>query len=104
MASAEFWALSQREIRARRKVREGYMAFWRSEIRNAPHFHKQDRSAYTVDDFLGHPNLPPAAVEDKNALMMAKLELGLLKQNPDSVPEWAKGGYFGPPKRTVLDG
>jgi hypothetical protein len=104
MASAEFWALSQREIRARRKVREGYMAFWRAEVRNAPHFHKSDKSAYTVDDFLARPTLPPAAVEDKNALMFAKLQLGLLKDNPDIVPDWARGPYLGPPKRKVLDG
>jgi hypothetical protein len=99
MASSEFWSLSQREIRARRKVREGYMALWCSEVRNAPYFRKADNTPYTVQDFLG--TSPGVPTEDKNGLMFARLQLGLIRQNPELVPDWAKAPYR-PPKQKVV--
>ena len=109
MSSAESWELTPREFRARARVREFYVADWRAELRNAPHYAREDKKPWTIEHFT-EPLVSTgrtAAQEDadKIALMKARMELGMaLKGNPDMVPEWAKSPWVGPPKRKEIAG
>jgi hypothetical protein len=90
-------------------VREMYVADWRAELRNAPHFTREDKKPWTVDHFTKPPvssgRTAAQEVADQIALMKARMELGMaLKGNPDMVPGWAKGPYLGTPKRKALNG
>ena len=104
MSTAESWSLTPREMEARAKVRETYVADWRAELRNAPHFTREDKKPWTVEHFT-NPQVSTgrtAAQEaaDQIALMKARMELSMtLKGNPDMVPEWARGPWLGPPKK-----
>lgn len=90
MSSAESWDLTPREFKERQKVRENYVAMLKVEIRNAPHFHRQDKKPWKVDDFLTPEKVTGI---DKSATLFAQAELGLIQNRPDLVPDWAKGPY-----------
>jgi hypothetical protein len=82
--------LTPREFQARAKVREIYMAMWRSELRNAPHFTRSDKKPWKVDDFLKPETITEAPANDKAAVMLATAQLGMgLRDNPDMLPDWA---------------
>lgn len=97
MSTAESWQLTPREFGARSNVRDLYMAHWRAEIRNAPHFTKKDKTAWTADDFL----VTPEAQERRRQrakdeftrtrdLMRANAALSTItKETEDGLPEWA---------------
>ena len=109
MSTAESWQLTPREMEARAQVREMYVADWRAELRNAPHFTREDKKPWTVDHFtkpqVSTGRTAAQEASDKIALMKARMELGMaLKGNPDMVPDWARGPYLGPPKRKEIAG
>ena len=111
MSTAESWELTPREFQARAKVRQLYVADWRAEVRNAPHFTREDKKPWNVDHFLKPQSSVSTArtaaqeMADQIALVKARMELSMtLKGNPDMVPDWAKGPYLGPPKQKALNG
>jgi hypothetical protein len=75
---------------ARAKVRETYLAFWRTEIGNAPHVTRKDKRPWRAEDFLAPEKV---AAADKAALLFAQAELGLIQGKPDLVPDWAKAPF-----------
>jgi hypothetical protein len=94
MSTPESWSLTPREIHARAKVREAYMARLFIEIRNAPHFHRSDKRAWSVDDFLPRAIEERAPVIDELATLKAKTELNFIQtMDQDLIPDWAKGPY-----------
>jgi hypothetical protein len=99
MSSAESWALTPREFEARNDVRRLYMAEWRTELRNAPHFHRTDKKAWEPAHFL---ETKAPAGNDKAVMLMAQAELGLLTE--DKVPDWAKGPYKRREKVVAING
>ena len=97
-------------MEARAQVREMYVAEWRAELRNAPHFTREDKKPWNVDHFTkpqaGTGRTAAQEAADNIALMKARMELGMtLKGNPEMVPDWAKSPWMGPPKRKeIADG
>ena len=96
-------------MEARAQVREMYVADWRAELRNAPHFTREDKKPWNIEHFLkpqvstGRTAAKEAA--DNVALAKARMELGMMmKGNEDMVPDWAKAPWTGPPKRKALHG
>lgn len=109
MSTAESWRLTPREFEARVKIRESYLAMWKAETRNAPHFRREDKLPWQETHFLDDPRKSPAEeARDRIALMKARMEMALVKQNPDIVPEWARAPYVGPslrkPTKRVTNG
>jgi hypothetical protein len=104
MTSEESWNLTPREFAQRRKVRDQYIAMWRVETRNAPHFHREDKKPWSIDHFLNPQEVARSEqqkLQDEFELLKARAELGIaLNSNSDMVPDWAKGPYFGPPKKS----
>jgi hypothetical protein len=100
MSTAESWALTPREFQARVEVRNVYEAIWRAEIRNAPHFTKQDKTAWTPDDFLQTEESrmrKEQRKKDARDLYMMNAHLATLRKGgpePEGLPEWAKGTYW----------
>ena len=100
MTTAESWALTPREFQARVEVRNVYEAIWRAEIRNAPHFTKTDKSAWTPDDFLQTEEARARQTQrkkDARDLYMMQARLAKITKNgpePAGLPDWAKGPYW----------
>jgi len=67
------------------------MAEWRTELRNAPNFHRTDKKPWSASHFL--ESSPVVSAHNKAAMLMAQAEIapGLLTE--DRVPDWAKGPY-----------
>lgn len=104
MTTAESWGLTPREFYSRAMVRESYQAMWKTEVRNAPHFHRKDDKQWTVDDFITDPaaiarKQAREAQEKKDAfeVMLLRRRLALMRKDspPPDLPEWAVGPYRG---------
>ena len=97
MSTAESWELTPREFGARSNVRDIYMATWRAEIRNAPHFTKKDKTAWNVDDFLMTPEAQARKQQRQKDEFTRARDLSranamlstITKETSDGLPEWA---------------
>ena len=79
-------------------MREEYLAFWRTELRNAPHFARTDKKAWTVDDFLLTADAAARrkqrdleALKNARELVRANAALAAItKETEEGLPSWAK--------------
>lgn len=99
MSTAESWDLTPREFQARADVRLGYLALWRSEIGNAPHFKHVDNRPWTPEDFLTTAEAEAKKAQqkkDKYDLYMMQARLAKMNKNrpPKDLPAWATGPYW----------